>query len=109
VLLNDPQFVEAARALAQRAFREGGESLSDRITFVVRTLIGRRPRPREVAILEALYREQFDEFRSGRSDPIKLLQVGDLPRDPALDPADCAAMTVLAQALLNYDETITKY
>ncbi len=109
VLLNDPQFVEASRALAQRAFREGGASLSERIAFVVRTLAGRQPRPREIAILEALYREQCEEFRSGRSDPIKLLQVGDLPRDPAVDAAECAAMTVLAQALLNYDETITKY
>ena len=108
VLLNDPQFVEAARALAQRAMNEGGATLADRITFVVRTLIGRRPSPRELAILEALYREQYDEFRGGRSDPHKLLAVGDAPVDPGLDPAECAAMTVLAQAILNHDEAVNK-
>ncbi len=43
VLLNDPQFIEAARALAQRAFREGGSNLANRITFIVRTLTGRLP------------------------------------------------------------------
>ena len=108
VLLNDPQFVEAARALAQRAMKEGGATLADRITFVVRTLIGRRPSPRELATLEALYHEQYDEFRGGHSDPRKLLAVGDAPLDPALDPAECAAMTVLAQAILNHDEAVNK-
>ena len=109
VLLNDPQFVEAARALAQRAMKDGGENLAERITWVVRTLIGRRPSPRELATLEALYHEQYDEFRGGHSDPRKLLAVGDILLDPALDPAECAAMTVLAQAILNHEETITKH
>jgi hypothetical protein len=109
VLLNDPQFVEAARGLARRAFREGGPSLPDRITLVFRSMTGRRPSSRELATLESLYCEELDEFRSGRSDPNKLLQVGDAPRDLSLDPLECAAMTVLAQALLNYDETVTKH
>jgi hypothetical protein len=109
VLLNDPQFVEAARALAQEAMKEGSSTLADRITFVVRTLMGRRPSPRELATLEALYHEQYDEFRGGHSDPRKLLAVGDAPIDPALDPAECAAMTVLAQAILNHDEMVTKH
>ena len=109
VLLNDPQFVEAARALAQEAMKVGGSTLADRITFIVRTLMGHRPSPRELATLEALYREQYDEFRGGHSDPHKLLAVGDAPIDPALDPVECAAMTVLAQAILNHDEMVTKH
>jgi hypothetical protein len=107
VLLNDPQFVEAARALARRALKEGGSAGADRITFIVRTLTGRPPDARELAILEALYRDQYDEFRGGHSDPTKLLAVGDLPVDPALDPVEWAAMTVLAQAILNHDEAVT--
>jgi hypothetical protein len=109
VLLNDPQFVEAARGLARRAMTEGGSCLADRVVFLFRATTGRRPGPREIRALEALYREQFDEFRSGRSDAAKLLAVGDAPRDPSLDPSEHAAMTVLAQALLNYDETVMKH
>jgi hypothetical protein len=106
VLLNDPQFVEAARVLAQRASHESGSDLDERIAFIFRTLTGRRPIEREMVTLEALYREQYDEFRSGRSDPSKLLAEGDAPRDASLDPAECAALTVLAQALFSYDETV---
>ena len=108
VLLNDPQFVEAARAIAQRAAREAGAGLDDRIAWIFRNLTGRRPNDREVATLESLFREQYDEFRSGRSDASKLLAEGDAPRDASLDPAECAALTVLAQAILNFDEAVMK-
>lgn len=108
VLLNDPQYVEASRALAQRAAREGGTTPAERARFLFRVLCGRRPSDREQHILEALYHEQYDEFRSGRSDPAKLLAVGDAPRDSGVDPVECAALTVLAQAVMNHDETVTK-
>jgi hypothetical protein len=108
VLLNDVQYVEAARVLAGRAAREGGPALADRLAFVFRVSTGRRPDGRERATLEALYREQYDEFRSGRSDADALLAVGDAPRVAGLDPDEAAALTVVAQALLNHDETIMK-
>jgi len=65
--------------------REGGSTFSDRATFIVRSLTGRRPGDRELQSLEALYREQYDEFRSGPADAQKLLSVGDAPRDPGVD------------------------
>ncbi len=74
VLLNDPQYVEAARALAQRAIHEGGpiaRRSSRRSSSAC--LTGRRPAERELQTLNALYREQYDEFRCGRSDANKLL------------------------------------
>ena len=109
VLLNDPQYVEAARALAQRAIREAGPSIDDRThRFILRCLTGRRPGDRELEALEALYREQYDEFRSGRSDASKLLAVGDAPPDRAIDPAECAALTVLPRRWMNYDEAVMK-
>ncbi len=108
VLLNDPQYVEAARALAQRALRDGGSSFCDRATFIVRLLTGRRPGGHELRVLEALYREQYDEFRSGLSDAQKLLAVGDAPRASGIDTAELAALTVLAQAVMNHDETVMK-
>jgi hypothetical protein len=108
VLLNDPQFVEAARAIAQRAMTEANSKLADQITVIFRMLTGRRPTTRELATLEGLYHEEYDEFRSGRSDAKKLLAVGDMPISLAFDPVRCAAMTVLAQTILNHDEASVK-
>ncbi|MGC8640165.1 MAG: DUF1553 domain-containing protein [Isosphaeraceae bacterium] len=108
VLLNDPQYVEAARALAQRAACEGGSSLPDCAEFLFRSLCGRKPSDRELQILQNLYKEQYDEFRSGRSDAAKLLAIGDAPRDASIDPAECAALTVLTQAIMNHDESVMK-
>ena len=108
VLLNDPQYVEASRALAERAFHEAGSDLGDRLAFVFRTLTGRRPDDRTLATLRALYDDQHDEFQSGRADAEALLAVGDAPVDQSLDRADLAAMAVVARALLSYDETVMK-
>ena len=108
VLLNDPQYVEAALALAQRAAQEGGSTLADRASFIFRSLCGRKPSDRELQILQALYEEQYNEFRSGRSDAPKLLAIGDAPRDASIDPVECAALTVLAQTVMNHDEAVMK-
>jgi hypothetical protein len=107
-LLNDPQYVEAARVLAQRAICEAGTAFSDRAAFIVRSLTGRRPSDRELSVLEALHREQYEEFRCGRADAQKLLAVGDAPRDRGIDVDELAALSVLAQAVMNHDETIMK-
>jgi hypothetical protein len=108
VLLNDPQFVEAARVLAQRAAKKGGANLADRIIYVVRVLTSRHPSLRELATLEALYRDQYSEFRNRPGSADKLLAVGDAPHDLALDPDECAAMTVLVQTMLNHDEMVMR-
>jgi hypothetical protein len=108
VLLNDPQYVEAARALAQGAVHQTGPCLAERITFIVRSLTGRRPDQRELMTLESLYREQYDVFRSSPADVQKLLAIGDAPLDPDLSPTECAALTILAQSVLSHDETVMK-
>jgi hypothetical protein len=108
VLLNDPQYVEAARGVAERAFRESGPTTRERVAFVFRLLTGRRPDAAEADVLETMFREQYDEFASGRADAEKFLAVGDAPRDPALNPAEAAALAVVAQAMFNHDEAATK-
>ncbi len=62
VLLNDPQFVEAARVMGERMVREGGETDADRATFAFRLFTGRRPEVRELELLLELYRRQRDLF-----------------------------------------------
>ena len=110
-LLNDPCFVECAVALARRLVREGGTSVEERIDFGFRTCTSRRPTDPERRVLRELFEA---ELRAFEMDPVaarKLAVPTSLPLqfgDDDLDPVELAAWTVVANALLNLDETITK-
>jgi hypothetical protein len=108
ILLNDPQYVEAARLLAERMEREGGSVAESRIAFGFRVATSRAPRAPEIASLRSLYDAELSEYRRDRGGAVRLLEVGDHPRDVALDLAETAALTVVASTLLNLDETVTK-
>ena len=108
VLLNDPQFVEAARALAERVLREGGPTSEDRLTHAFRLLTSRHPSADELAVLGALYEEEQASFAEDPAAARDLLAVGEYPRDEALDAVDAAAMTVVASTVMNFDEAVFK-
>ncbi len=108
VLLNDPTYVEAARALAERALIEGGRDDASRLTFAFRLATARRPSLAEAGVLRALLTKQLATFRRDRNAALQLLSVGESPRNVRLDPAVHAAWTTVASAILNLDETITK-
>jgi hypothetical protein len=108
VLLNDTQFVEAARVLAEKALKEGGPSARTRIRFAFRRLTGREPDARESRILAALWREQKAIFSKETGRARQLVAVGDHKADPSLDVVELAATTELTQAILNLDATIWK-
>jgi hypothetical protein len=108
VLMNDPTYVEAARALAERDIHEAGPSETDRIRYAFRLATDRDPSAQELTILEGLYRKQRAHYDSARADAEKLLSVGESPRDKKLDPVDLAAWTMVTSTILNMDETVTK-
>jgi hypothetical protein len=109
VLMNDVQFVEAARLIATRAMREAAEGTpAARITLGFRHLAGRAPTDAERAILETVYAEQKQLFDSGASDAPALLKNGTTPAPADIPPADLAALTLVMQTLLNLDDTIWK-
>jgi hypothetical protein len=107
-LLNDPTYVEAARALAQRALREGGTGDASRLALAFRLATARRPTNQETGVLEALLAKARAAFRRNRQAALDLLSVGESPRDTRWDAAELAAWTTVASAILNLDETITK-
>ncbi len=107
VLLNDPQFVEAARKLAERIIKEGGATDETRVRWAYRHVIGTAPRSEQLPILTELITQQREFFTTKSSDAEALLKVGDSPADPALDKTELATFTALAQALLNLDANIT--
>ncbi|NOX98333.1 MAG: DUF1553 domain-containing protein [Verrucomicrobia bacterium] len=108
VTLNDPQFVEASRALAERMMSEGGKDFRGRLNLGYRLLLGREVRSSEVVVLDAIFREQLKEFRAEPDKAKKLLEVGDSKRNETLDPAEHAAWTVLGNLMLNLDEVLIR-
>jgi len=107
VLLNDVQYVEAARVLAERVMKERSVP-AERNAMAFRLLAGRPPDARETALLLQVLAEQEKTFKANASDVTKLLAVGDKKPDPALDKHDLAAMTVVCQAILNSDTVVWK-
>jgi hypothetical protein len=108
VLMNDPQFVEASRALGERMIRDGGSEVDARIRFGVRAVLSRAPNEGEMRVLRSLHDRELERFRGDGGAAISLLSVGARARDPRMAPAELAALTVVASTLLNLDEALTK-
>jgi mono/diheme cytochrome c family protein len=108
VLMNDVQFIEAARRFAERVMREGGPDVSQRITFAYRSLLARTPSPSELGLLENLYSDFHTEFKENPEAAAKLVAAGESSRDETLDVGELGAWTMIAHLLLNLSETVTK-
>lgn len=106
VLLNDPQFVEAARFLAARMLREGGDATDGQLTWLFREITGRAPSPAELPILQRLYTGQRAIFAQKPDRATALLSSGTLPSDSSLPAIDLAAATVTASAVFNLDASV---
>ncbi len=107
VLMNDEQYVEASRHLAQRMLAGGGEA-ADRLRLGFRLVAARLPSGDELEVLLRVLAAQQTEFQSDRAAAERLLSVGESPRPPEADVAELAAYTMVANLLLNLDEAITK-
>ncbi|MCU0780343.1 MAG: DUF1553 domain-containing protein [Akkermansiaceae bacterium] len=107
VSMNDPQFFEAARKLAERAIRHSQDT-DARIDFLARTLLARPLEPREASILQASHQRYAAHYQATPDDARAVLATGESPADPALNPIETATWTMLANQFLNLDETLTK-
>ena len=108
LLLHGPQFVEAARHLAQRMMTEGGRTSDERITYGFRLVSARKPGRDELEVLREAYKANLERYANDEAAALKLLRVGESPFDTGLKPAELAAITSLARLLLNTNEAITK-
>jgi len=108
ILMNDPTYVEAARKFAERIMTEGGISDASRLGFAFETATSRPIQQRERQVLMRLFNRQYTRYRKDRDAALKILSVGESPRNPKLDTAELAAWAAVAGAILNLDETITK-
>jgi len=108
VTLNDVQFVEAARNLAQRMIEEGGAGAPDRIAWGFRLATSRTIEKQELATLLDVYRHSHKKYSTDNEAAVKLLSNGESPRNETLNSTEHAAMTIVASMILNLDETLTR-
>lgn len=104
--LNDPAYIEAAQTLAQRILAAEGD-FPQRLEMAYRRCVARAPRQNEVDRLRALYKEELSKYAKDR-DAAKAMAFGKHDAPPECPLAEAAAWTVLANVILNLDETVTK-
>jgi len=106
VLLNDPQFVEAARVLAEQLLKRFPRDGAARNREAFRSLTGRLPDQTESSTLARVFAEQQDLFGRNPDDAKLLLGTGESRWDDALPRAEFAAMTTVVSAIMNFDEFV---
>jgi hypothetical protein len=107
VLLNDPTYVEAARAFAARALGEAGDD-DRRLAWAWRRALQRPPEAAELGTLRQVLAERRKAYQADPAAAQAFLRVGLTPPPPALAPAELAAWTHVTRILLNLHETITR-
>ncbi len=108
VLMNDPQFVESARAFAQRIILHGGKNDEERIAYAFRLATARNPRPEEYRVLQDILAKELAEYARDKGSAAELLSVGDFKAKEQCNDSELAAWTTIASMILNLDETVTK-
>lgn len=107
LLLNDPQFVEAARSLAHRVSGIEGSSIEQRLAAAFEICTSRPPSREEKRVISGLYQEQLELFEATPERAVEFLSVGDLPFTGKADPTQFAALTCTVEVIMNLNEAIT--
>ncbi len=106
--LNDIQYVEAARVLAQRALKEGGATPQAQLDFLGRRLLARPFTAAEQGVILKSLADLESFYRGHEAEAKELIAVGESKADPAVDPQRLAAWTMLVNQLMNLDEALNK-
>ncbi len=106
--MNDVQHFEAARALAERALSEGGESSQQRIAFLYRTVLARLPDDEEVQLVGEALDTQLALYQADPESAAAAIRVGQSQPRELVPPEQTAAWTMIANLILNLDETINR-
>jgi ribosomal protein S15P/S13E len=108
VTMNDVQWVEAARALAERVIRESGPLPEKRINRMSLILLGHAPPPQMAAVLEKSFSEMQKHYSANPKDAHSLVRVGEKRVHGSIPEPEVAAWTMIASEMLNLDETVNK-
>ena len=107
-LMNEVTYAEAARALAERMMKEGGESADSRLTTGFRLVTARTPDPETLKVLKSGFERRKKEFEKDEEGAKAFVMQGSSKPDPSLPATELAAYSATASILLNLDRVITK-
>ena len=108
LLLNEKQFVECARALAEKTMKEAGPAPEARMAYLFRRATARLPDARELAELLAEYQDHLAAYQKDHKAARELIAVGESKADSNLNASELAAWTMMANLVLNLDEVLNK-
>jgi mono/diheme cytochrome c family protein len=108
VTMNDPQFIEAARNLAQLALKQGGGDAGKTLDVVAERVLCRPWRDAEKPLLTAALADLTAQYKGAPADAQAVIKVGETKPDATLDPSTLAAWTLLCNQVLNLDEVLNK-
>ena len=108
VTLNDPQWVEAARVLAERLVKESGPEPAQRIRYLSEILLAHDPSPVMQQVLQSSFEQSRRHYAQYPNAAHDLIAVGEKPHDTAVPAPELAAWTIVASQALNLDETLNK-
>ena len=108
MLMNDPQFIEAARFLAQRTIDEALPDDEASLRWMFHQCLKRAAKPSEIDTILSVYQTWNSRFQNDQESAKGLVRIGEQPSPETYDPADLAAWTMVANLLLNMDEFISK-
>ncbi len=106
--MNDPQFVEAARKLAERSLRECSGTDAERLDWIAQELLKRSLRDEEKAIVQSTFSELQEHYTYAKEDAEALIKVGETPVEAKAEPFQLAAYTMVVNQLMNLDEVLNK-
>jgi len=107
VTMNDVQFVEAGRVLAEKAM-QAAPSFDGRLDFATNRLLARPFGERERAVMKVAYEDLLTTYKASPEEAKQLASVGETKRDETLNVAEHAAWTMIVNQLMNLDETLNK-
>jgi len=108
VLLNDPQFLTASRALAQRMMKEGGKNLNERIEYAFRWATSRKPNGKEIEILADLFKFEMKEFMEHPQRAEAFMYDIEVENLEGVHQEELAAYGVIASTIINLSESLQK-
>lgn len=108
VMLNGPQYIEAARCAAEKLITNHPKSIDDCLTDAYRMLTSQTPTPQQHAVLAELFNQQRERFAAEPDQVDAFLKVGDAGFAETIDKADLGALTIVVSTLMNFDMSVTK-